>query len=152
MHPTLYLRNTCRFTVRAKDSHYLEEIVLPRVKQCALGAAQSVGANVEFRHYEPLFRETLEHPVLASIVADNFGYLGQELPKPEPEDGGGVTDVGNVTWETPCIQISFATTDARGHSREMANDTVTPRAIEATLTAAKVWPYRPLTYYISLGV
>jgi len=129
---------TCRFTVRAKDSHYLEEIVLPRVKQCALGAAQSVGANVEFRHYEPLFRETLEHPVLASIVADNFGYLGQELPKPEPEDGGGVTDVGNVTWETPCIQISFATTDARGHSREMANDTVTPRAIEATLTAAKV--------------
>ncbi|MGI6163203.1 MAG: amidohydrolase, partial [Bacillota bacterium] len=56
----------------------------------------------------------------------------------DPEGGGGVTDVGNVTWETPCIQISFGMTDARGHSREMANDTVKPRATEATLMAAKV--------------
>ena len=29
-------------------------------------------------------------------------------------------------------------TDARGHSREMADDTVTQRGIDATLVAAKV--------------
>jgi len=49
-----------------------------------------------------------------------------------------VTDVGGVTWVTPCIQIRFAMTDARGHSRELADDTITPRGIEATLLAAKV--------------
>ena len=68
----------------------------------------------------------------------NFEYLGQKLPQPDVEGGGGVTDVGSVTWHTPCIQISFGMTDARGHSKEMADDTITPRAIDATQMAAKV--------------
>jgi hypothetical protein len=46
--------------------------------------------------------------------------------------------VGEVTWVTPCIQIRFGMTSARPHSRELADDTVTPRGIEATLMAAKV--------------
>ncbi len=131
-------RATARFTVRSKDSRYLEETVLPRVRQIAEGAAQAVGATVEFKHYEPLFRDTREYQVLKDLARKNFEYLGQELLTSDPEGGGGVTDVGNVTWETPCIQISFGMTDARGHSREMANDTVKPRATEATLMAAKV--------------
>ena len=84
-------------TVRAKDSYYLEETVLPRIKQCAEGAARAVGAKVEFKHYEPLFRETLEHPVLRDLARKNFEYLGETLPDPEPNTGGGVTDVGSVT-------------------------------------------------------
>ena len=131
-------RASCRFTIRAKDSRYLEEVVIPRVKQCAEGAALSVGARVEFRHYEPLFRETLEHPVLREIARKNFEYLGVKVPPPEPGTGGGVTDVGSVTWAVPCIQIGFEMTDARGHSKEMADATITPRAINATLMAAKV--------------
>jgi hypothetical protein len=43
-----------------------------------------------------------------------------------------------VTWVIPCIQIGFAMTEARGHSRELADGTVTPRGIDATLLAAKV--------------
>lgn len=131
-------RATARFTVRSKDSRYLEETVLPRVRQIAEGAAQAVGATVEFKHYEPLFRDTREYQVLKDLAQKNFEYLGKHLLTRDPEGGGGVTDVGNVTWETPCIQISFGMTDARGHSREMANDTVKPRATEATLMAAKV--------------
>jgi len=46
--------------------------------------------------------------------------------------------VGGVTWVTPCIQIRFAMTSARPHSRELADDTITPRGIDATLMAAKV--------------
>jgi len=130
-------RAVARFTVRAKSSRYLEEVVLPKVRQIAQGAAAAVGATVEFNHYEPLFKETLEHPVLRDLAKKNFEYLGQEVPEPK-RGGGGVTDVGNVTWETPCIQIGFSMTDARGHSREMADDTIKPRAIDATLMAAKV--------------
>ncbi|MGI6621410.1 MAG: amidohydrolase [Bacillota bacterium] len=130
-------RAVARFTVRSKSSHYLEEVVLPKVRQIAEGAAAAIGATVEFRHYEPLFKETLEHPVLRELARKNFEYLGQELPE-MPRGGGGVTDVGSVTWETPCIQIGFSMTDARGHSREMAADTIKPRAIDATLMAAKV--------------
>jgi amidohydrolase len=126
-----------RFTVRARDWRYLERVVLPRVKQAAEGAALAAGARVEFRHHEPLFRETLEHPVLRDAARRNFEYLGEAIPPPDGGDGG-VTDVGGVTWVTPCIQIRFAMTDARPHSKELADDTVTPRGIEATLMAAKV--------------
>jgi amidohydrolase len=125
-----------RFTVRAKDWHYLEDVVLPKVRQAAEGAALAVGASVEFRHHESLFPETLEHPVLAEIARRNFSFLGASL-SPPPE-GGGVTDVGAVTWVIPCIQIGYAMTEARGHSRELAADTITPRGIDATLMAAKV--------------
>ncbi len=126
-----------KFTLRSTDSRYLEENVIPRVKRCAEAAAMSVGAAVEFRHHEPLFRETLGYPVLRDIARRSFEYLGQEVP-PVEGGGGGVTDVGNVTWVTPCIQIGFGIGDARGHSREMADATVTPRAIDATLVAATV--------------
>jgi amidohydrolase len=126
-----------RFTVRAKDWRYLEQVVLPKVKQAAEGAALATSASVEFRHHEPLFRETLEHPVLRDVARRNFEYLGEAVPASDAGDGG-VTDVGGVTWVTPCIQIRFAMTNARPHSRELADDTVTPRGIEATLMAAKV--------------
>jgi amidohydrolase len=125
-----------RFTVRAKDWRYLEDVVLPMVRRAAEGAALAVGAGIEFRHHESLFPETLEHPVLAEIARRNFAFLGESL-SPPPE-GGGVTDVGAVTWAIPCIQIGYAMTEARGHSRELADDTVTPRGIDATLMAAKV--------------
>lgn len=125
-----------RFSVRAKDWRYLEEVVLPRVRQAGEGAALAVGATAEFRHHESLFPETLEHPVLAEIARRNFAVLGQSL-SPAPE-GGGVTDVGAVTWRIPCIQIGYAMTEARGHSRELADDTITPRSIDATLMATKV--------------
>jgi amidohydrolase len=124
-----------RFTVRAKDWRYLEDVVLPKVRQAAEGAAQAVGALVEFRHHESLFPETLEYPVLAEIARRNFAFLDERL-SPPPE-GGGVTDVGSVTWVIPCIQIGYCMTEARGHSRELADDTITPRGIDATLMAAK---------------
>jgi amidohydrolase len=126
-----------RFTVRARDWRYLEEAILPKVRQAAEGAAHAVGASVELRHHEPLFRETLEHPVLSEIARRNFEYLGEGVPLADEGDGG-VTDVGSVTWLTPCIQIRYAMSDARGHSREMAEATISERGIDATLLAAKV--------------
>ena len=131
-------RTVARFTVRARDWRYLESVVLPKVKQCAEGAAQAYGAKVEFRHHEPLFKETLEHPVLKQVAKANFEALGEDVP-PLPEGfGGGTTDVGSVTWVTPCVQIGFKITGARGHSREMAEATMTPVAIDKTIMAAKV--------------
>ena len=43
-------------------------------------------------------------------------------------------------------------TDARGHSREMAADTIKPRAIDATLMAARCWPCRPWSSSTSLAL
>jgi amidohydrolase len=128
-----------RFTLRSTDWKYLENVVIPRVKQCAEAAAAAVGCMVEFRHHEKLFRDTLDYPVLQEVCAKNFEYIGLEIPpRDEKYAGGGVTDVGSVTWVTPAIQIGFNSTSARGHSVEMADSTITPRGIDAAVAAAKV--------------
>ena len=131
-------RAQLRFTLRSTDWRYLEEVVIPKVKRCAEGAAQAVGATVEFRHHENLFRDTLDYPVLMDLAEANFRYVGEEVPPPVQHAGGGVSDVGNVSWVTPCIQIGYRAASARGHSREMAEATVTSEGISAALMAAKV--------------
>lgn len=131
-------RAVMRFTLRSTDHRYLEEVIIPKVKRCAEGAASMVGAGIKFRHHEPLYRETLEYPVLKELARRQFNYLGQEVPEPPPGGSGGVTDVGNVTWVLPCIQIGFAMTDAPGHTREMAQDTISARGIEGAVLASKV--------------
>lgn len=127
-----------KFTLRSTDWKYLENTIIPKVKRCAEGAAAMYGATVEFKHHEQLFRDTLDHPILQDLCRANFELIGEEVPPPIPGAGGGVTDVGNVTWVTPCIQIGYKMSDARGHSREMADATVTPAGIDAALKATKV--------------
>jgi len=80
----------------------------------------------------------LDYPVLQKVCSDNFAFVGTPLPPPEDRAGGGVTDVGGVTWLTPTIQIGFNSTSARGHSVENAESTITPRGIDAAVRAAKV--------------
>lgn len=127
-----------KFTLRSTDWQYLENTVIPSVKRCAEGAAQAVGCTVEFRHHEYLFRDTLDYPMLQDICTDNFNYVGLEVPPLEDRAGGGVSDVGNVSWVTPSIQIGFKSTSARGHSIEMAESTVSAEGIDAAVAAAKV--------------
>ena len=127
-----------KFTLRSTDWKYLEEVIIPRVKRCAEGAAAMYGVTVEFRHHESLFRDTLDYPVLMDLATANFELIGERLAEPVLGGGGGVTDVGNVTWVTPSIQVGYRMSTARGHSREMADATVTPEGISAALKATKV--------------
>jgi metal-dependent amidase/aminoacylase/carboxypeptidase family protein len=131
-------RAQLKFTLRSTDWKYLEEVIIPRVKRCAEGAAAMYGVTVDFRHHESLFRDTLDYPILMELAEANFKLVGEELPPPIVGGGGGVTDVGNVTWVTPSIQIGYRMSSARGHSREMADATVTPEGISSALTATKV--------------
>jgi len=129
---------TARFSIRAKSSKYLQEVLIPRIHAFADGIAIATGTVLEFSHYEPLFRETLKYPRLQSIVERNWRRLGVEIPQQETGTGGGVTDVGAVTWRTPAIQIGFRIGDAPGHSREFAQSTVSEAGIKGVLLAAKV--------------
>lgn len=127
-----------KFTLRSTDWQYLETTVIPSVKRCAEGSASALGCTVEFRHHEYLFRDTLDYPMIQDICTDNFKFVGLEVPPLENAAGGGVSDVGNVSWVTPTIQIGFESTSARGHSIEMAESTVSLEGIDAAVAAAKV--------------
>ncbi|MBE3519568.1 MAG: M20 family metallopeptidase [Firmicutes bacterium] len=145
-------RATARFSIRARTSKYLEEVLIPRIRTFAEGIAKATGTNLEFSHYEPLFRETLKHPQLQEIVERNWRRLGVEISREEAGPGGGVTDVGAVTWRTPAIQIGFRIGDVRGHTREFAQATVSEAGIRGALVAAKVLALSALDVVASPGV
>lgn len=131
-------RTQMRFTVRCREWRFVEETLIPRIIECAKGAAAANMATVEWRHHELLFKECLQHPVLQELALRCFGLLGEEVPTPPEGGGGGTTDVGAVTWACPTLQFGYKISDARGHSREMAEATVTPHGIAQTVMAAKV--------------
>jgi amidohydrolase len=127
-----------RFTVRCKEWRFIEQTLIPRVVACAEAAATANLATLEWRHHEMLFKECLTHPVLQELASGYFAAVGEALTPPPAGAGGGTTDVGAVTWTCPALQIGYRIGDARGHSREMAEATLTPYAIDQTLKAAKV--------------
>ncbi|MEW6524248.1 MAG: amidohydrolase [Bacillota bacterium] len=139
-----------RFSLRAADWRYLEEVVIARVKDCARGAALASGTRVEFEHYEPLFRETLHIPALVQACAANLERLGFSPEPPMPGAGGGVTDVGNASWVVPTLQFSYpiAPPDVSGHTREFAGATVSPRGRKASLLAARALAHLALDYLL----
>ena len=127
-----------RFTARCKEWCFIEQTLIPRVVACAEAAATANLATLEWRHHEMLFKECLTHPVLQELASGYFAAVGEALTPPPAGAGGGTTDVGAVTWACPALQIGYRIGDARGHSREMAEATLTPYAIDQTLKAAKV--------------
>jgi len=144
-------RAQMRFTLRCREWRFIEETLVPRVVACAQAAAAANLATLEWRHHELLFKECLAHPVLQELAAEQFAALGEELPPPPAGLGGGTTDVGAVTWACPALQIGYRIGDARGHSREMAEATITPHAIDQTLLAAKVMAATAATLALEPG-
>lgn len=126
-----------RFSLRAAEARYLEETVVPRVLDCARGAALATGCRVAYRFYEPLFLEMQENPVLARLFAGHMRALGHKVEELPPTRRGGSTDVGNVSHRVPALQPSVAIGDPPppGHTREFAEATLTEVALQAMVDA-----------------
>ncbi len=92
-----------KFTIRALSSCYLENTVIPAVRQLAEGIALATGTSVEMVHYEPLFKELINAQRLMELFKNNMTLLGEQVKFLGPEDADGSTDVGNVSHATPTI-------------------------------------------------
>lgn len=92
-----------RFTIRALSAKYLEETVLPAVKQLAEGVALATGAKVVTKHYEPLYKELLNDKKLMQYFAENMKLLGEEVVYHSADYTSGSTDVGNVSHAAATI-------------------------------------------------
>jgi amidohydrolase len=130
-------RAVARFSIRAADSEYLE-YVIRRVKQSAEGAAASVGAEVDFQHYEPLFEAMKNNQKLSELFANNLESLGYKPDFLPETHRGGSTDVGNVSQITPTIHpaIAICKGELAAHTREFAEATISETAKKALIAAA----------------
>jgi amidohydrolase len=127
-----------RFSVRALSSAYLEEIVVPAVRQLAEGIALATGTTVEAVHYEPLFKELKNDPSLLASFQHNMSLLGETVTVLEAEAADGSTDVGNVSHSAPTIHPDIAIgSNITAHTPEFAAAAASSYAQERLLVGAK---------------
>lgn len=127
-----------KFTIRALSSHYLEETVIPAVKQLAAGIALATGTSVETEHYEPLYKELINDPQLMNLFENNMTLLDETVTILDPMDAGGSTDVGNVSHQAPTIHPDISIgSNLSAHTPEFAIATGSDYAQERLLIGAK---------------
>ncbi len=125
------------FTLRAPSARERDEI-REAFERAARGVAEAAGCGVSIRATDEPYDDMVTNPVMAALFA---GFLGEAgiavVDGPRPNKGS--LDMGNVSRAVPSVHPFIAICD-RGtpsHSAAFARATVTPRAEEALMTAAR---------------
>ena len=108
-------------TIRALQTEYLEEKMLPDIKVLAQDTAKEHGAAVQMVHYEPLFKNMVNDAKMEVYFAEAFSDLYEEFTVEDDDAAEGSTDVGNVSQVTrvsqPEICIGY---HIAAHTKEFA--------------------------------
>ncbi|MGL3805295.1 amidohydrolase [Paeniglutamicibacter sp. R2-26] len=109
-----------------------------RVRACLEGAALATGCQVEIRQSEKPYAPMLHHPGIAHYWDNNIADLGYRIEAPVGSDGGGSTDMGNVSQFLPSIHpcVVFKDSNAVPHTVEFAAAAVSPAGDEAVIKGA----------------
>lgn len=127
-----------KFTVRAMNTAYLEQTVVPMICRIAQGVAQAMDARVELDHYEPLLRELRQDEYLTDLYLKNMAELGEAVYQRKPDEASGSTDVGNVSYRSPTIQPTISVGKGLiAHTGEFAAAAGTQYAQQRLLIGAK---------------
>lgn len=141
-------RATLHMTVRAHTVTFLENTVLPTIKEAAVRIAKAKGATVAYRHYEPLFKDLREDKTwrqLAESVMTEWGVKPTLLPDDLAE---GSTDMGNVSQVVPTVQLTLAIGEHMGlHTPEFAAATGSPAGLEAIQKGAHIMAIMALRHW-----
>jgi len=133
-------RAVCDFGVRSSDEGYLEEMV-EKVAKCAEGAALAMGAEVEVTKRKLYSSKKLNLP-LVEVLWRNYAEQGVPM-KDWKESIQGMpmasTDFGDVSQRTPAAgsHIKIAEPGTPGHSRQLAEASMTEEGLEAMIVGAK---------------
>lgn len=131
-------RATMKMAVRALKVDYLENTMLPKIKALAESVAKETGTTVHYHHYEPLFMDLQNEPILDTYFGENLTLLGEPYHVKPKDYATGSTDVGNVSYAVrtihPTIKIGCSI-DA--HTPEFACAAGSLEGKECALKGAK---------------
>jgi len=133
-------RAVCDFGVRSSDDDYLEQMV-EKVARCAEGAALATGAKVNVTKTKLYSGKKVNEP-LVELLWNNYRAQGVDLVYWRESTTGmpmASTDFGDVSQRTPAAgsSIKIAEEGTPGHSRELADASVTLEGLEAMIVGAK---------------
>lgn len=114
-----------QFYVRAKDRHYLNEVV-EKVKSIATGAAAMTGAKVQIENYELSYDNMITNETLSHLFTKNLLSTGVKEVKKAKGSYGSI-DMGNVSHVVPAIHpyIGLDSPGLIAHTKAFADTTVT---------------------------
>ncbi|MDP2727607.1 MAG: M20 family metallopeptidase [Dehalococcoidia bacterium] len=129
---------TASFYVRARHEDYLEELK-ERVLMCFRGAAKATGAGLEHRWSDWRYASLKNNRPMVEAFSANMEALGRRPQPPDPAEGFGSTDTGNVSVVAPTIHpvLAIAHPNTLRHSPEFARAAVSPEGDKGLLDAAK---------------
>lgn len=128
-----------KFTVRALSARYLEDTVIPAVRQLAEESARATGTTVEIEHYEPLFKELVNDRQMVALFKNNLRLLGEPVVELDSAAADGSTDVGNVSHAVPTIHPDIGIgCNLVAHTPEFATAAGADYAQQRLLIGAKV--------------
>lgn len=133
-------RAVCEFGVRSSDEEYLEEMA-EKVARCAEGAAIAMGAKVTVTKRKSYSSKKINEP-LAEVLWNNYASQGVEIV-PWQESVRGMpmasTDFGDVSQRIPAAgsNIKIHGPGVPGHSRQLADASVSPEGLEAMIIGTK---------------
>lgn len=96
-------RATALFNIRALEIDYLN-IVIDKIKKCALGAAISTETTLEIRQVGEVYKEIRNDKNLVETIKRNFNFIEETYVERSMTQGIGSTDMANLTHEIPAIQ------------------------------------------------
>ena len=120
-----------QFYVRSTSKSYNQEL-LERVKNCARGAALATGTELKITKYEFNYDNMVTNETLSNVFNEKIFEIAN-IKMREPSKNTGSIDAGQVSQVCPTIHPYFDITNDKnviGHTREMANSTLTPYAKE----------------------
>jgi amidohydrolase len=134
-------RAVAQFYIRSLDRKYLNEVV-EKIKNVARGAALMTGAELEISNYELSYDNMLTNKHLSETFTSNLRLLGVKDIK-SSDSGYGSIDMGNVSHVVPAIHphIGLGNPELIGHTREMADLTITEQGHDALLKGAAAMAY-----------
>jgi amidohydrolase len=126
-----------QFSCRGANYEELQD-VLVRIKRCAKAAALATGTTVKWRNLGPCYKDIKPNPTLAMLFGKNWKSIGGVL-ETHPEKGQGSLDIGNLSYEMPCLHpcIAIAPQNVGNHTKEFTECSIGKRAEKQLILSIK---------------
>ena len=127
-----------KFLIRAQESGYLDKLCI-RVLNCFEAAALASGSQLKYKWDDARYDPMNSNMVMAELFTKNYQILGRSIDPPDPSNGFGSTDMGNVSAVVPAIHpsVSIAPMDVLIHTPEFAVAAASERGHQGLIDAAK---------------
>lgn len=92
------------FYIRANKAAYVDEL-MKKIEACAKGAALGTGTTVKISEAEADFKDTDSNIYLSELACQQYEKLGHQIAHLGKEILPGSSDLGDVSYECPAIQL-----------------------------------------------